>query len=110
MPVNCVPRVGTNLRFRVHPRWILFSPFATTAGEVCPIWPGQPMTAHWGVDDPAKAEGTEEEKRKAFRRAFSELSARINLLLNLPLAKLDRLALKKKLQEIGESGREVTPR
>ena len=88
----------------------VFTVCDNAAGEVCPIWPGQPMTAHWGVDDPAKAEGTEEEKRKAFRRAFSELSARINLLLNLPLAKLDRLALKKKLQEIGESGREVTPR
>jgi len=88
----------------------VFTVCDNAAGEVCPIWPGQPMTAHWGVDDPAKAEGTEEEKRNAFRRAFSELSARINLLLNLPLARLDRLALKKKLQEIGESGREVTPR
>lgn len=73
------------------------------AGEACPLWPGQPMTAHWGVDDPAKVEGTDEEKRKAFMRAFSALSTRINLFLNLPLAKLDRLALTKRLKEIGQS-------
>ncbi len=77
------------------------------AGEVCPMWPGQPMTAHWGVDDPAKVEGTEEQKRKAFVRAFTELSTRINLFSNLPLAKLDRLVLKKKLNEIGKAGRET---
>jgi len=76
------------------------------AGEVCPMWPGQPMTAHWGVDDPARAEGTDEQKRKAFMRAFTELSTRINLLVNLPLAKLDRLALKNKLDDIGKTGRE----
>ena len=73
------------------------------AGEACPLWPGQPITAHWGVDDPAKVEGTDEEKRKAFMRAFSALSTRINLFLNLPLAKLDRLALTKRLKEIGQS-------
>jgi len=77
------------------------------AGEVCPMWPGQPMTAHWGVDDPAKVEGTEEQKRRAFVRAFSELSTRINLFLSLPLAKLDRLALKRKLAEIGRAGSET---
>jgi len=77
------------------------------AGEVCPMWPGQPMTAHWGVDDPAKVEGTEEQKRRAFVRAFSELSTRINLFLSLPLAKLDRLALKRKLAEIGRVGSET---
>jgi protein-tyrosine-phosphatase len=75
------------------------------AGEVCPMWPGQPMTAHWGVDDPARVEGSEEQKRKAFVRAFTELSTRINLFVNLPLAKLDRLALKKKLEDIGKAGR-----
>jgi arsenate reductase len=73
------------------------------AGEACPLWPGQPMTAHWGVDDPARIEGTDEEKRKAFMRAFSALATRINLFLNLPLAKLDRLALNKRLKEIGQS-------
>jgi len=77
------------------------------AGEVCPIWPGQPMTAHWGVDDPAKIEGPEEVKRRAFLRAFTELSARINLFVNLPLDKLDRLALKRRLDEIGKTGREL---
>ncbi|MGH8764852.1 MAG: arsenate reductase ArsC [Burkholderiales bacterium] len=77
------------------------------AGEVCPMWPGQPMTAHWGVDDPARVEGGEEKKRKAFVRAYSELSTRINLFVNLPLAKLDRLALKKKLEDIGKAGRET---
>lgn len=77
------------------------------AGEVCPIWPGQPMTAHWGVDDPAKVEGTDDQKRKAFTRAFSELSTRINLFLSLSLGKLDRLALKNKLAEIGRIGSEA---
>jgi protein-tyrosine-phosphatase len=76
------------------------------AGEVCPLWPGQPITAHWGVDDPAKAVGSDEQKRRAFLRAFTELSARINLFVSLPLDKLDRLALQKKLHEIGHAGRE----
>jgi arsenate reductase len=71
------------------------------AGEVCPIWPGQPMTAHWGVDDPAKAEGNDKEKRRAFLAAFRVLRTRINLFLRLPLGKLDRLALKAKLEQIG---------
>ena len=77
------------------------------AGEVCPMWPGQPMTAHWGVDDPARVEGSDELKRKAFLRAFSELSTRINLFVSLPLPKLDRLALKKELDDIGKVGREA---
>lgn len=80
------------------------------AGEVCPVWPGQPVTAHWGVDDPAKVQGADAEKRQAFMRAFAVLSTRINLLLNLPLDKLDRLALKNKLEEIGRSGTEVKAR
>lgn len=73
------------------------------AGEACPLWPGQPMTAHWGVDDPARIEGSDEQKRRAFLRAFTELSTRINLFVNLPLARLDRLALKKELDQIGRS-------
>jgi protein-tyrosine-phosphatase len=77
------------------------------AGEVCPMWPGQPMTAHWGVDDPAKVQGADEQKRRAFTRAFSELSTRINLFLSLSLDKLDRLALNRKLAEIGRIGTEV---
>ena len=80
------------------------------AGETCPVWPGQPVTAHWGIADPAAATGTGQEKRKAFLRAFTELSARINLLLALPLEKLDRLTLKRRLDEIGKTGREAPAR
>ena len=73
------------------------------AGEVCTVWPGQPMSAHWGVDDPAAVTGVEEDKRKAFFRAYSQLANRISIFLNLPLDKLDRLALQKKLDEIGNT-------
>jgi arsenate reductase len=86
----------------------VFTVCDNAAGEVCPIWPGQPISAHWGVNDPAAAAGTDEERRKAFLRAFSELSTRINLFMSLPIAKLDRLVLKKKLEEIGKLGREAT--
>ena len=85
---------------RMH---FVFTVCDQAAGEVCPVWPGQPVTAHWGVDDPARVEGTDAEKRQAFMRAFAVLSTRINLLLNLPLDKLDRLVLKNKLDEIGRS-------
>jgi arsenate reductase len=85
----------------------VFTVCDNAAAETCPYWPGQPMTAHWGVADPAAVEGSVEDKRRAFRRAFSELSTRINLLLNLPLDKLDRLALKQKLDEIGKAGTET---
>jgi len=81
----------------------VFTVCDNAAGEVCPVWPGQPITAHWGVADPAAASGTEAERRKAFLRAFTELSTRINLLLALPLDKLDRLTLKRKLDEIGKA-------
>ena len=73
------------------------------AGEVCPVWPGQPMSAHWGVDDPATVTGSEETKRKAFFRSYSQLANRISIFLNLPLQKLDRLALQKKLDDIGST-------
>ena len=73
------------------------------AAEPCPIWPGQPMTAHWGVPDPAAVEGTEEAKRKAFLEAFTVLQRRILLLINLPLETLSKLALKEKLDEIGRT-------
>lgn len=72
------------------------------AGEMCPIWPGQPVTAHWGVEDPAAADGDNETKRKAFLRAFTALQRRIDLFLSLPLDKLDRLALKQQLDSIGK--------
>jgi arsenate reductase len=71
------------------------------AGEVCPVWPGQPMSAHWGVRDPAEITGTEEAVKKAFSDAFMVLSRRIALMVNLPLEKLDRLALQKELADIG---------
>jgi arsenate reductase len=69
--------------------------------EVCPVWPGQPMTAHWGVPDPAAVVGTVEEVQKAFRDAYFQLYRRIDLFLCLPLASIDRLALKKELDNIG---------
>jgi arsenate reductase (thioredoxin) len=71
------------------------------AREQCPLWPGHPATAHWGVDDPAAVEGSSEEKRRAFERAFRELEGRIERLISLPLESLDRPALKKQLAEIG---------
>lgn len=85
----------------------VFTVCDSAAGEVCPVWPGQPMTAHWGIQDPAAAQGSDEHKRRAFLRAFSELSTRINLFMSLPIDKLDRLVLKKKLDEIGRIGRET---
>lgn len=80
----------------------VFTVCDNAAGEACPLWPDQPMTAHWGIDDPARGGGTDAEKRMAFAKAFAELSARINLFLGLPLDKLDRLALKQTLDEIGK--------
>jgi arsenate reductase len=74
------------------------------AAEVCPVWPGDPITAHWGVPDPAAALGNEIMRRQAFRDAFAMLERRIRLFLSLPVAKLDRLALKRKVEEIGRSG------
>ena len=73
------------------------------AGEVCPIWPGQPMTAHWGVADPAHVEGAIE-RAKAFREAFRLLSERIDMLTNLPIDSLDPAALKSKVRDIGQTG------
>ena len=79
----------------------VFTVCDNAAKEVCPIWPGQPMTAHWGVADPAAATGTPEEIERAFRDAFITLGRRINLFLNLPLASLDTLAIKKEVDRIG---------
>src|SRR5579862_1982296 len=71
------------------------------AKEACPVWPGQPMTAHWGVPDPAAVNGTEEQVEKAFRDAYFLLERRISLFLNLPLSTLDGLSLKKEVDQIG---------
>jgi arsenate reductase len=81
----------------------VFTVCDNAAGEVCPVWPGQPVSAHWGIEDPAAFQGADEDKRRAFLKAFTQLSARINLFLNLPIEKLDRMALKAKLDEIGKS-------
>jgi len=72
------------------------------AGEVCPVWPGQPMTAHWGVPDPAAVTGSDAQKRKAFSDASHILRNRIMMFTSLPLAKLDRLSLQKKIDDIGQ--------
>ena len=73
------------------------------AGEACPYWPGQPMTAHWGVEDPVAVEGSHEEQRRAYANAFMVLRNRLSMFAALPIDKLDRLALKKKLDEIGQA-------
>jgi protein-tyrosine-phosphatase len=79
----------------------VFTVCDNAANEVCPIWPGQPMTAHWGLPDPAAAQGTEAERRLAFAEAYRMLHNRISIFVNLPLASLDRLALQRRLDEIG---------
>lgn len=73
------------------------------ANEVCPVWPGQPMTAHWGIADPSNVEGGDEQKRRAFAETFRILALRIGFFTSLPVEKIDRLSLKKKLDEIGKS-------
>ena len=73
------------------------------ADEVCPVWLGQPMTAHWGIADPAAVRGTEKEQRAAFRTAFSELDSRIKLFTSLPIRTLDRIKLQEHLHAIGRS-------
>jgi protein-tyrosine-phosphatase len=80
----------------------VFTVCDSAAAETCPIWPGQPMSAHWGVPDPVKAEGTEAEKRLAFAEAYRMLNNRISAFINLPLSSLDRLSLKRKLDDIGK--------
>ena len=81
----------------------VFTVCDNAANEVCPVWPGQPMTAHWGVPDPAAAEGSETKIAQAFRDAFMALQRRIELFANLPVPSLDRMSLKKRLDEIGRT-------
>ncbi|RBL82106.1 arsenate reductase ArsC [Streptomyces cavourensis] len=71
------------------------------AGEVCPIWPGQPISAHWGFEDPAAAQGSDDDKRRVFEKVFRQISARINIFANLPLAALDKAAIQRELKQIG---------
>src|ERR1700726_1343281 len=81
---------------------LIFTVCDNAAGEVCPIWAGKPMTAHWGIADPAAAEGSDAEKAFAFRRALKELETRIKLFVQLPIASLDQMTLRQKLRAIGQ--------
>lgn len=81
----------------------VFTVCDNAANESCPVWPGQPMTAHWGVPDPAAAEGTEAERRLAFSDTFRMLNTRISIFTSLPLSSIDRLALQKRLEAIGRT-------
>lgn len=80
----------------------VFTVCDNAAGEVCPVWPGQPINAHWGVEDPAAVEGSDDEKRKAFVKAFTVLQRRISLFASLPLDQIDKLSLQTKLRDIGK--------
>jgi len=80
----------------------VFTVCDNAAKEACPIWPGQPMTAHWGVPDPASVAGSPEQIERAFRDAFMMLDRRISLFLSLPMASLDNLAIKKEIDRIGQ--------
>ena len=80
----------------------VFTVCDNAAMEVCPIWPGQPMTAHWGVPDPAAVRGSAQEVERAYREAFALLDRRIGLFLSLPIASIDKLALKKEIEKIGQ--------
>ncbi|MBA3042169.1 MAG: arsenate reductase ArsC [Alphaproteobacteria bacterium] len=81
----------------------VFTVCDSAAAEACPVWPGQPMTAHWGVPDPAAVEGTDTEKALAFADTYRMLNNRISIFVNLPIASLDRLALQKRISDIGKS-------
>ena len=81
----------------------VFTVCDNAANEVCPIWPGQPMTAHWGVRDPAAVQGPFEQIERAFRDAFMQLDRRISLFLSLPLSSLDKLAIKREIDRIGQA-------
>jgi arsenate reductase len=82
----------------------VFTVCDNAAVEVCPIWPGQPMTAHWGIPDPAAVEGSDEQIERAFHNAFLMLDRRISLFLCLPFASLDKLAIQKEIDQIGGKG------
>ena len=88
----------------------VFTVCDNAAGEACPVWPGQPMTAHWGIEDPAAVEGPSIEKEKAFVAAFRYMRNRISVFTALPVASLDKTALGTKLREIGRSEGTTSPR
>jgi arsenate reductase len=81
----------------------IFTVCDNAAGEVCPVWPGKPLTAHWGIADPAAVQGTDAEKSFAFRKALKELETRIKLLTSLPIGSLDGITLQAKLRAIGKT-------
>jgi arsenate reductase len=81
----------------------VFTVCDNAANEVCPVWPGQPMSAHWGIEDPSQVDGSEDDRRKAFSATFRHLSTRLGIFTSLPLDKLDKLSLQKKLDEIGKT-------
>ena len=83
------------------PIHFVFTVCDQAAAEACPVWPGRPMTGHWGVPDPAAVQGSDEQKRRAFLAAYTLLHRRISLLVSLPLDKLDKVALQKKFDDIG---------
>jgi arsenate reductase len=79
----------------------VFTVCNNAAGEVCPVWPGQPMTAHWPFRDPAAAEGTEAEKRQVFAEVYGQIHNRVGIFVNLPIVSLDRLSLQRRLRDLG---------
>ena len=85
----------------------IFTVCDNAAGEVCPVWPGRPMWAHWGVPDPAAVEGTDAEKRRAFEQTFRHMMNRVRLFVNLPLKMLDQTAIKRELANIGKTEQEA---
>jgi arsenate reductase len=87
----------------------IFTVCDNAAGEACPVWPGKPMTAHWGIEDPAAVEGTDAEKAFAFRKALKELETRIKLFTSLPISSLDGMTLQAKLRAIGNSNAAPEP-
>jgi len=111
--LECIQRAGLSTEGLRSKNWdefaqpdapkldFVFTVCDNAAKEVCPVWPGQPMSAHWGLPDPAAVEGSDQEKRDAFSAIFRQLSTRINIFTSLPMDKLDKLSLQKKLNEIG---------
>ena len=81
----------------------IFTVCDDAANETCPVWPGQPMSAHWGLPDPSRAEGSETERRLAFADTHRMINQRISIFLSLPLASLDKMSLRRRLDEIGRS-------
>ena len=85
----------------------IFTVCDNAAGEMCPVWPGQPISAHWGFEDPAAVEGTDAEKRRAFEQTFRHMMNRVRLFVNLPLKMLDQTAIKRELANIGKTEQEA---